>query len=71
MEFDYSKLRGRIVEKFKSIGRFCDEYGITATSMSEKLNNKSRFSQLDIIKMSEMLNIKPDEIAEYFFTLKV
>lgn len=71
MEFDYSKLRGRIVEKYKTIGCFCDDFGISPTAMSEKLMNRSRFSQTDIIRMSDMLDIKPDDIAKYFFTLRV
>lgn len=71
MEFDYSKLRGRIVEKYKTIGNFCDAFGITPTGMSEKLNNKARFKQTDIIRIMEMLDITRAEIPEYFFTRKV
>lgn len=71
MAFDYSKLRGRIVEKFGSISAFAKAYGITSVSMSKKLNGKIAISQTDIIKMSapEFLDIQPIEYHEYFFTI--
>jgi hypothetical protein len=71
MAFDYSKLRGRIVEKFGSISAFAEAYGITSVSMSMKLNGKIAFSQDDIMKMStpEFLDIQPKEIHEYFFAV--
>lgn len=71
MAFDYSKLRGRIVEKFGSISAFSEAYGITSVSMSMKLNGKIAFSQDDIMKMSksEFLDIQPNEIHEYFFAV--
>lgn len=70
MEFDYSKLRGRIVEKYGTIGNFCDEFGITQTAMSDKLNNRARFKQTDIMRIVSMLDIDFAKIPEYFFTEK-
>lgn len=71
MEFDYSKLRGRIIEKYKTIGNFCDKFGITQTAMGDKLHNRARFKQTDIIKIMKLLDIKQEEIPEFFYTLKV
>lgn len=71
MEFDYSKLRGRIVEKYQTIGRFCDVFGITKTAMSDKLNNRARFKQTDIMRIVELLEIDQNDIPEYFFARKV
>ena len=73
MKFNYSKLRGRIVEKFGSIKAFADAYGLSTVTMSNKLNGKVAISQDDIMKMAscEMLDIPPSELHEYFFTLKV
>lgn len=71
MEFDYSKLRGRIVEKYQTIGRFCDAFGITKTAMSDKLNNRARFKQTDIMRIVELLEIDQNDIPEYFFARKV
>ena len=71
MAFDYSKLRGRIIEKFGTIKAFSNAYGITSVSMSKKLNGDTSFSQDDIMKMStpELLDIQPKEIADYFFKI--
>ena len=69
--FDYRKLKGRIVEKYGSQSKFVKEYGISENSFSMKMNNKTRFSSDDIVKMSEMLDIPKEKVGEYFFTEKV
>ena len=71
MAFVYSKLKGRIVEKYGSQVKFAEAFGISENSLSLKMNNKSRFTSDDIIKMTEMLEIPKDEVGEYFFTIKV
>lgn len=69
--FDYSKLRGRIIEKYGSQLNFVKAFGISENSFSLKMNNKSRFTSDDIIKIVKMLDIPKELIGEYFFTLKV
>ncbi len=71
MLFDYQKLRGRIVEKYGSQGAFAFVYGISENSLSRKMNNKSRFTSDDIVKISQMLEIPKDLVGVYFFTPKV
>lgn len=71
MAFDYSKLKGRITEKYGTQERFAKEYGVTKQSISMKMNNKRRFTSDEIIGISKMLEIKKEEIGEYFFTKKV
>lgn len=71
MVYDYSKLRGRIVEKVGSNLNFAELMGFSENTMSMKLNNKRSWSQADISKASSILNIKPEEISSYFFTKKV
>ena len=73
MEFDYSKLRGRIIEKFGSIKAFAKAYGLSHVTMSNKLNGKVAISMDDIVKMSrpELLDIQPSEFHLYFFVIKV
>lgn len=71
MEFDYSKLRGRIVEKYGTITRFSDDFGITKSVMSRKLNGDTRFTSSDIIKIQKMLDVPQEEIGAYFFKEKV
>jgi len=68
LTFNYSKLRGKIVEKYGSIAAFSTALGISNITLSMKLNNKIRFTSDDIIKIVELLEIPTDEIGDYFFT---
>ena len=61
------RLRGRIVEKYDTIGAFAERIGLSRVSTSKKLNGTVRFSSDDIRKWSELLDITPDEIGKYFF----
>ena len=71
--FDYSKLTGRIIEKFGTRRAFAEAVGISENSMSQKLSNKMAITTDDIILWSspEFLDIACEKIGVYFFTLKV
>jgi len=71
MAFDYSKLRGKIVEKYGNQAKFAAALGVSENTFSLKMNNKVRFTTDDIAVISDMLDIKADDIGGYFFTLKV
>lgn len=66
--FDYSKLRGRIVEMGLTQGKIAELLHISEQSLSKKMNNDIRFGAEDVIKISEILEIKPEDIGAYFFT---
>ena len=70
MGYDYSKLEGRIVEKFRTREKFAKALGITNKSISEKLNNKTIWKQPEISKAMELLSIPGDELESYFFKKK-
>jgi len=70
-EFDYQKLKGKIVEKTKNQENLANQMGVTKQSLNQKLNNKVAFKQSDIVTISTLLEISKVEIPEYFFTLKV
>ena len=63
MAFDYSKLRGRIVEKFDTQGE--------QFSLSLKLQGKLFFRQDEIERAINLLCIKPENIDKYFFAQNV
>ena len=67
MNFTYKKLRGRIIEKFGSIGAFADAVGISRTQMSKKLQGKAGISQKEIIQWSEILDIEQAEYSDFYF----
>lgn len=71
MSFDYSKLRGRIREKFTTEGAFAEAMNFSKQTLSAKLNNKALFTQDEIRAASSILLIQTAEIPAYFFTEKV
>ena len=70
MEYDYSKLRGRIIEKFGTIGNFQKHLNVSNVVVSKKMNNKVRLSHDDITQWADLLEIPMDQIGVYFFTRK-
>lgn len=69
--FDYSKLLGRIKEKFGSNSNFALSMKISERSMSLKLNNKVEWKQNEIARAKKLLNIADEELYYYFFEEKV
>lgn len=69
--YDYSKLRGRIVEIFGQQTAFAKALNMKVASVSMKLNGKTEWSQKDIDRVSEALRIPDEEIKAYFFTRKI
>lgn len=69
--YDYSKLKGRIKECFSTQAEFAQKLGISDTSLSYKLNNKTVFDQDQIEESIDIFNLNPKEVMEYFFTLQV
>ena len=70
-EFDYSRLRGRIKEKCDTQDAFAEKLGIGRVSLSQRLNNLLDFSQDEMFKACDVLDINKAEIPSYFFTVKV
>lgn len=65
--YSYSKLKGRIVERYGTQANFAYKLGISKNSMSKKLTCKTEFSQSDIKRWAELLGIEKGEYEEYFF----
>ena len=71
MQFDYSKLLGRIKEYGHTQKSLAAEVGMAEATMSLKLNNESYFSQKEMLRICDVLEIVCTEIGAYFFTVKV
>ena len=67
MNYNYSKLRGRIVEKYGTATAFAEALGTHKSQISAKLTNKIDITKSDIMEWSELLDINRNEIGEYFF----
>ena len=71
MAFDYSKLRGRIREKFGTEQNFARAMGMGRVSLSMKLNNEGDFTRKQMLRAAELLGLDAGEIPEYFFKAEV
>lgn len=67
MAYDYSKLLGRIIEKYGSQAKFSGAMGLSERSLSLKLNSKVGFKQSEIAKACKLLDLAETDIPEYFF----
>ena len=75
LNIDYSQLRGRIRTYFGSETNFVKELQkrgveMSTGSFSNKINCKSPFNQIEIIKISDLLGLKIEDVSKYFFTEK-
>ena len=66
----YSKLRGRIVEKFGTQGAFAEALVWREALLSAKLNGKSKWEFNEVMKVCELLEIPVSEAHLYFFCTK-
>lgn len=65
--YEYKKLKGRIVEKYGTQKEFAQHINLSTVSVSQKLNGIKGFSQKDIEKWAESLDIPKEEYVAYFF----
>lgn len=66
----YAKLKGRIVEKFGTQGAFATAMGWREALLSAKLNNKSEWSFMEVMKACGLLEIPLSEAHLHFFCAK-
>lgn len=73
IKFDFSRLRGRIIEKYGNFTAFANAVGRTKSVISDKLNNKVRITAEEMVDWSrpDRLDIAPDMIHAYFLTPEV
>lgn len=69
--YETSKLRGRIVEKYGSQGKFAEKVGCSLSFLSQYLNGKKKLDQPTIDKWVDALDIESSDIYGYFFVHKV
>ena len=72
VNYNYSKLLGRITERFGTRKAFAEAMNIPPSMLSEILLNKRKLTQPLIKKMAspKYLDIPLNEYGEYFFTLE-
>lgn len=68
---NYDKLKGKIKEMLGTQSKLAEELQIDETTISNKLNSNTYFTQKEILKICSILNIPNVDIPEYFFKEKV
>ena len=71
MAFNYSKLRGRIIEKYGSQSDFAQAFGCSERTLSLKMTGKRPWKQTEILTAIKLLGLTEGDIQDYFFTLEV
>lgn len=71
MAYDYSKLKGRIIEYFGKQQSFAAAMGWSERTCSLKLSNQVFWKQPEITKASHLLRIEKGEMQHYFFNENV
>ena len=71
IEYNYSKLKGRIKELEMTQGEFAEKIGIAEPTLYKRFNHQSYFSQIEIEKAMHILNEPLSKVQLYFFTQKV
>ena len=71
MLFDFSRLRGRIVEKYGTCDNFAAAMGHSKVWLSSRLNNTVQWRASEIRSAAAMLGIPDEAIPAYFLNLKV
>lgn len=71
MEFDFSELTGRIVTKYRTKKQFAKAAQMSESSLSMKLNGKTPWTSHEIHATQQLLEIPPEDLMKYFFTVKV
>jgi len=66
-KFNYSKLKGRIIEKYGSQKAFVNDIPLGEVSLVQKMKGRVAFKNDEIVYMAEKLNIAKSEIPDYFF----
>lgn len=69
--FQYSKLKGKIVEIFGSQKKFAEAMGLSERTVSLKLQGTTPWTQPEMFKAVGLLKEPVHMIDEYFFTQKV
>lgn len=69
-EFDYSKLKGKIIEKFGTQTNFLELLDMSEVTFIKTMKCDRFFNQCEIMRIINLLNIDKKNISDYFFCTK-
>lgn len=72
LEFDYSKLKGKIIEMYGTQVEFIKEINMTEPTFIKKINSKGYFSQKEIVEILTVLKVEKttENVYNYFYCEK-
>ena len=65
------KLKGKIIEKYGSQGKFAKELDISEQSWIKRLKGVRDFKYHDIEQIISLLELTDEEVSDIFFSTKV
>ena len=65
--FDYSKLKGKIIEKYGTQKEFINTIHMSEPTFINKINNGSYFKQDEIITIMSSLELSLEYVKEFFY----
>lgn len=68
-KYDYRKLLGRIKEICGTQEAFADSLSMNRATLTQKLKNRTSFTQPEIDRACDILHIEASDIPVYFFAL--
>lgn len=71
MTKDFSRLSGKIVEKYGTQYNFAIAIGLSERSLSLKLNNRVGWKDEEMERAIDLLGLELNDIPAYFFTRDV
>lgn len=71
MGYDYSRLKGKIKEKYNTQADFANALGMGISTLNLKLNNKAEWSQEEMTATLGLLGEEMNMVDSYFFTHQV
>ena len=68
--FDYSKLRGKIIEKYGSQSNFAKKMKLSERTISLKMSGKVEWKQSEICNAVTLLELKDGRYMSIFFHIE-
>lgn len=66
-----NRLKGKIVERFRTQQAFANHIGVSSVTVTNKLNGRSQFTHDEIASWCTELGISRDDVGYYFFADKL
>jgi hypothetical protein len=66
-EFNFDKLTGRIIEKFKTRENFAAKVPMSIPTLINKLSGRVDFKSKEVVRFCVLLDIPLDQIPNFFY----